>query len=140
MLRSFGKAYGLAGVRLGFAIARPEIAATIRAALGAWPVSGPAVEIGRRALADSDWLAAARVRLAADADWLDARLRQAGFELVGGTLLFRLARRADAPRAFAALAARGVLTRPFAQREDWLRFGVPRRQDRARLAAALEAL
>jgi cobalamin biosynthesis protein CobC len=140
VLRSFGKAYGLAGVRLGFAIARPEIVATIRAALGAWPVSGPAMEIGRRALADGAWITGARARLEADAAWLDARLRQAGFEIVGGTLLFRLARRADAARAFAALAARGVLTRPFTQHPDWLRFGLPRPEDRARLAAALDDL
>ena len=51
---------GLAGLRLGFAIARPQIAATLRAALGAWAVSGPALEIGRRALADAAWLADAR--------------------------------------------------------------------------------
>ncbi len=140
VLRSFGKAYGLAGVRLGFAIARPEIAAPLRAALGAWAVSGPALEIGARGLADTDWLAGARARLEADADWLDGLLVRAGFEIVGGTLLFRLARRADARAAFAALAAQGVLTRPFHARADWLRFGLPRPGDRARVEAALRKL
>ena len=52
VLRSFGKAYGLAGVRLGFAVASMDDCARVRAALGPWPVSGPAIEIGRRALAD----------------------------------------------------------------------------------------
>ncbi len=140
VLRSFGKTYGLAGLRLGFAVARPEIAEVVRAALGAWAVCGPAVEIGRRALADSEWLAHARQRLRADVDWLDEKLIDAGFEIVGGTLLFRLARRADAGAAFAALASRGVLTRPFAARPDWLRFGLPRAEDRARVAAALRTL
>ena len=46
VLRSLSKGYGLGGVRLGFALADPELAASIRAALGPWPVSGPAVEIG----------------------------------------------------------------------------------------------
>ena len=60
VLRSFGKSYGLAGLRLGFALASPDIAAPLRAALGPWPVSGPAIAIGARALADSDWLEAMR--------------------------------------------------------------------------------
>ena len=52
VLRSFGKAYGLAGLRLGFALASPNLVASVRAALGPWPVSGPAIAIGVRALAD----------------------------------------------------------------------------------------
>ena len=140
VLRSFGKAYGLAGVRLGFGVAEPEMARALREALGAWPVSGPALEIGRRALADTEWLEAARARLEADARWLDRLLVAAGFEIVGGTLLFRLARRADARAAFAKLCAQGVLTRPFRAEPEWLRLGLPRPEDRARVAAALGSL
>ena len=46
VLRSFGKTYGLAGLRLGFAIALPEMAQRLRDRLGPWPVSGPAIAIG----------------------------------------------------------------------------------------------
>ncbi len=91
VLRSFGKAYGLAGLRLGFAIASPDIAGRLRAALGPWPVSGPAIAIGSRALADSDWLDATRARLAKDRARLDALLERAGFRILGGTPLFSLA-------------------------------------------------
>jgi len=140
VLRSFGKTYGLAGLRLGFAVARVEIASILRAALGSWAVSGPALEIGARALADGDWLAKARARLEADARWLDGLLARAGFEIVGGTPLFRLAARPDAETAFAALCRLGVLTRPFRERPDWLRFGLPAPEDRTRVAAALSAL
>ena len=66
VLRSFGKAYGLAGLRLGFALASPDIVPSLRAALGSWPVSGPAIAIGIRALADSDWLEEMRARLGKD--------------------------------------------------------------------------
>ena len=48
ILRSFGKFYGLAGLRLGFAIAAPDTIGRIAAALGPWPCSGPALLIGRR--------------------------------------------------------------------------------------------
>jgi cobalamin biosynthetic protein CobC len=140
VLRSFGKTYGLAGLRLGFAVACAEVAQRLRAALGAWAVSGPALEIGGRALADADWLARTQARLQADARWLDERLARAGFEIVGGTPLFRLAARADAGDAFAALCRQGVLTRPFRARPNWLRFGLPAPDDRARVEAALQSL
>ena len=91
VLRSFGKAYGLPGLRLGFAIAPADVARKLRAALGCWPVSGAAIAIGVEALCDSAWLAATREKLAADAAALDAILTAAGFAALGGTPLFRLA-------------------------------------------------
>jgi cobalamin biosynthetic protein CobC len=140
VLRSFGKTYGLAGLRLGFAVARTDLAQRLREAMGAWAVSGPALEVGMRALSDGEWLASARARLEADSLWLDGRLAEAGFAVVGGTPLFRLAARADAASAFAALCRQGVLTRPFRARPDGLRFGLPAPGDRSRVAAALETL
>jgi cobalamin biosynthetic protein CobC len=139
VLRSFGKTYGLAGARLGFAVAREGLARRLREALGPWAVGGPTLAIGRIALADAAWLEATRARLGADVGWLDAQLEAAGFEIVGGTLLFRLARRADARSCFRKFGEAGVLVRPFDYRPDWLRFGIPRAQDRARFAAALQA-
>jgi cobalamin biosynthesis protein CobC len=138
VLRSFGKIYGLAGLRLGFAIAPAALAARLRAALGPWAVSGPVLEIGARALADTDWLVDTRLRLAADSARLDHLLRLGGFEILGGTPLFRLARHADARGWFTRLGTAGILTRPFAERPDALRFGLPGVKEHwARLEAAL---
>lgn len=138
ILRSFGKAYGLAGVRLGFLIAPPTQAAIWREALGPWAVSGPALAIGAKALADGEWLARARLRLAADRDRLDAMLEAAGFAVLGGTPLFRLARHARARAWFEHFGRAGILTRPFAQHPDRLRFGLPHAAaDWARILAAL---
>jgi cobalamin biosynthetic protein CobC len=138
VLRSFGKAYGLAGLRLGFAIASPDIAGRLRAALGPWPVSGPAIAIGSRALADSDWLDATRARLAKDRARLDGLLGEAGWRILGGTPLFSLAARDDASEVFKRLLAAGILTRPFAGAPDRVRFGIPAGEESwRRLAAAL---
>ena len=52
VLRSFGKTFGLAGLRLSFALASPDLAERLRAALGAWPVSGPAIAVAGAAFAD----------------------------------------------------------------------------------------
>ena len=87
VLRSFGKAFGLPGLRLGFAIATPELADAIRAALGPWPVSGPAIDSARRALEDRSWLERERWRLARDVRRLEKLLETAGFSIIGGTPL-----------------------------------------------------
>ena len=138
MLRSFGKSFGLAGLRLGFAIASPEIVQSLRAALGEWPVSGPAIAIGTKALADLAWTEAMRDRLGQEAGRLDGLLKGNGWRVVGGTRLFRLAAKADARAAFERLLAAGILARPFADAPDWLRFGIPGDESAwRRLAGAL---
>jgi cobalamin biosynthetic protein CobC len=125
VLRSFGKTYGLPGLRLGFAIAPKRVAEKLRAALGPWPVPGPAIGIGQKALADAPWRAAARERLARETAKLDEMLAAAGFALVGGTHLFRLAAREDALDWHDRLARAGILARRFEARPHWLRFGIP---------------
>ena len=137
LLRSFGKTYGLAGVRLGFALADPRWAARLRQALGPWAVSGPAVHAGLHALGDAGWLAAAAARLGRDAARLDKLLTGAGGRVIGGTRLFRLAACSDAQARADRLAAAGILVRRFTQRPTLLRFGLP--AEWARLDAALGA-
>ena len=138
VLRSFGKAYGLAGIRLGFALTGFELAEKLRTALGPWAVSGPAIEIGTAALADKDWLEESAARLEQQITRLDALLTTAGFSILGGTPLFRLARHKDVAQWFQKFGRHGILTRPFPERSDWLRFGLPGVEaDWTRLAAAL---
>lgn len=140
VLRSFGKVFGLAGLRLGFAVAGFDLADRLRAALGPWPVSGIAIEIGAAALDDKIWLAKAVARLERDAARLDALLVTAGFHILGGTSLFRLTKHQHAAQWFETLAQRGILTRPFPERRDWLRLGLPgSEEDWLRLTAALRS-
>ena len=138
VLRSFGKAYGLAGVRLGFAVSSPTTCARVREALGPWAVSGPALAIGAAALADTTWLDVQRVALSRAARDLDAALAQAGLTTVGGTRLFRLARHPDAPGVFERLAHAGIWVRKFSHDPTILRFGIPLPSGLARLEQALE--
>ena len=138
VLRSFGKTYGLAGVRLGFAVAPARFARRLRDELGPWAVSGPAAEIGRIALDDEAWLRAAAERLATDQERLDALLIEAGFTILGGTTLFRLGEHPQATRLVDVLGQQGIHVRAFADRPTWLRFGLPANQEGfRRLAAAL---
>lgn len=140
VLRSFGKFYGLPGVRLGFVVGAPDVIAKVRAQFGDWPVGAEAIRAGTAAYADAGWRAATLKRLTEDADRLDRLLTPAGFEVLGGTALFRLARAADASRRFEHLCRQGVLTRPFPHDPSWLRFGLPDAAGWSRLETALETL
>jgi len=125
VLRSFGKFFGLAGLRLGFALAAPDLAAKLNAALGPWAVSGPAIAIAERALADDAWIDATRTRLASAAEKLDQLLTEAGIKIVGGTSLFRLVRTRRAHEIFRHLGTSGIIVRAFREQPTWLRFGIP---------------
>lgn len=124
-LRSFGKFFGLPGVRLGFAVTDAGTAAAIGAALGPWPVSSLAADIGTAALADTDWQGATRHWLARASARLDAILTAAGIGIVGGTDLYRLAETDAASELHAKLGRAGIYTRPFPDQARWLRFGLP---------------
>jgi cobalamin biosynthetic protein CobC len=138
VLRSLGKFFGLAGIRLGFAIASEDVAERLDAEFGPWSVSGPALEYGIRALGDAAWQDDMRARLSAEAARLDGLLAAHGIRLDGGTSLFRHATIKDAGRLFAVLGSRGILVRNFSDRPDELRFGLPGSgQEWRRLEAAL---
>ncbi|MBT8412508.1 MAG: aminotransferase class I/II-fold pyridoxal phosphate-dependent enzyme [Octadecabacter sp.] len=143
VLKSFGKFWGLAGVRLGFAMGRRETLephdgdlplTSMKGALGPWAVAGPALEIGARALEDVAWAEATRARLAADAARLDALV---GWPLVGGTDLFRTYEVPDAAAMQDKLAQWHVWSRIFPYSKTWIRLGLPHPDRWGQLEAAL---
>ncbi|WP_022681650.1 threonine-phosphate decarboxylase [Sphingobium bisphenolivorans] len=125
LLRSFGKFFGLPGVRLGFLIAPRAIVAGARQMLGEWPVSAAAVALGTAAYRDRGWIEAMTARLPRQAARLDALLAQYGFAARGNCPLFRLLEVEDGHALFDRLARRAILTRPFADHPRWLRIGLP---------------
>ncbi len=125
VLRSFGKFYGLAGVRLGFVLGAADRLAPLAAMAGPWPVSGAAIVIGQAALADRAWQASTTARLHEDAARMDAIARAAGWSLVGGGHLFRLYETPDAVAAQDRLARAHIWSRIFPWHDRWLRLGLP---------------
>jgi cobalamin biosynthetic protein CobC len=125
VLKSFGKFFGLAGVRLGFALAEQGLAARLEDDLGPWAVSGPALEIGIRALADETWQEEMRGRLAGEAARLDKLLKSFGLPVAGGTALYRFLETRQAPDLFGALGGSGILVRNFLWSSSALRVGLP---------------
>lgn len=124
VLRSLGKFFGLAGIRVGFLFAWPLLLQRMARELGPWHVSGPAREVARQALLDRDWQQAARLRLQQDSERLATLLRDAGLAPAAGTELFHYIPHPDAQRLHEKLATQGVFTRLFSA-PPALRLGLP---------------
>lgn len=137
VLKSFGKFWGLAGLRLGFAIGQPDLIGRLNDLTGPWSVSGPALRIGARALRDQNWAEATRERLASDAAQLDQLVTAKGAQLVGGTSLFRLYEVDDAAAWQDRLARAHIWSRVFPYSKTYLRLGLPPDTGWDRLEAAL---
>ncbi|WP_299025407.1 threonine-phosphate decarboxylase CobD [uncultured Sulfitobacter sp.] len=139
ILKSFGKFWGLAGLRLGFVIGAPALIEELAQMLGPWPVSGPALTIGTAALNDLHWAHNTRQRLTDDAARLDAAMKQAGAKTVGGTSLFRLYDVPDAAGWQTRLARHHVWSRTFSYNPRWLRLGLPAPDAWGRIGSAIKA-
>ncbi|BBU57054.1 threonine-phosphate decarboxylase [Mameliella alba] len=139
VLRSFGKFYGLAGLRLGFALGPSALVGEMRRLAGPWAVNGPAIATGCTALADTDWQVQTIARLSRDAVRMDALAEAAGWSPVGGTVLFRTYETGDALVAQERLAEARIWTRVFPYSAGWLRLGLPGSEpDWARLEGVLQ--
>lgn len=137
VLRSLGKFFGLAGLRLGFALAQPALLNQLEQQLGPWAVSGPARAVGLAALMDGGTQQLWRYRLQAASARLDALLTQAGLSGGGGCGLFQWRESPCAEQLYLNLARQGVLVRLFPALNG-LRFGLPHHQrDWERLEQAL---
>ena len=136
VLRSLGKFFGLAGARVGFILARRELLAQMVEVLGPWSVSGPSRAVAQAALADRDWQAAARPRLAADSERLRALLAPLGDVRTTPLFCWLPGEHAQALHDF--LAARGILVRLFAD-VPGIRVGLPGDESEwQRFTAAIE--
>ncbi|MGX9354519.1 threonine-phosphate decarboxylase CobD [Roseobacteraceae bacterium S113] len=140
VMRSFGKFFGLAGARLGFAFSSVDRVAQLRALAGPWAVSGPAIALGRAALSDRAWQDQTRARLSADAARMDDLAARAGWTLVGGTTLFRTYDVGDAGAVQTELAHHHIWSRIFPYAPTWMRLGLPGTAAHwARFEAAIKA-
>lgn len=138
VLRSFGKFWGLAGVRLGFVLGAPDLLARLDEAAGPWAVGGPALHLATAAMADRPWAEATVAYHAEAALEVDRLAARAGWHPLGGTHLFRLIGTPDAQDAQDRLARARIWSRIFPYSGRWLRLGVPgTRAEFDRLADAL---
>lgn len=125
ILRSFGKFFGLAGLRLGFLLAPPNTIRDMAARLGPWAVAGPALVVGAAALSDMGWQTATRRRLADAMNRSLSLYRKVGMEVLGNTDLYALLRVPAARDLFCGMGRAGLLIRAFPDRPGLFRLGLP---------------
>lgn len=125
ILRSFGKFFGLAGLRLGFLLGPVEIAAPLLERLGPWGVSTPALRIATKAHSDTTWIAEARKNLHEQMERLRGRVIPLLGTEIGRTPLFLLLNCVDAMAVATQMADHGIFVRTFPNMQNYLRLGLP---------------
>lgn len=139
VLRSFGKFFGLAGVRLGFVLAERKLLRLLAEQVGPWVVSGPTRVLGQACLQDTENHTRQRIRSDEASERLATLLERYGFKPQGGCALFQWLITDQAQALYEFMARRGILLRIFTHNSS-LRFGLPAdTAEEARLEQALIA-
>lgn len=140
LLRSMTKDYGLAGLRLGYLLAAPEVLAAVRRLQPEWSVSAAAQAAGIAALDDEEHVARGRAAVAEGKAYLLEALAQLGLPVHAGAANFILVRTGEATSLRAALLRRGIAVRDCTSfgLPDYIRIGVRLVPECKRLVAALE--
>jgi threonine-phosphate decarboxylase len=142
---SLTKFYGLAALRVGYVVGRPDRVAALAELVPPWSLGGVAEAAAVAALGDQAFFAETRMRIRADWQALRAALADRGgtFWPDAVPLNFLLVRLPDPPAAVAGqLARRGILVRTtdsfFGPASPWIRIAVPRPDELGRLTDALD--
>ena len=137
--RTFSKAYGLAGLRVGYAIAHPEVADLMNRVRQPFNVSSVALAAAEAALDDDEFLArSAEVNRRGMAQ-LVAAFRELGLEWIPSAGNFVTFKVGDAIGVNQALLRQGVIVRPIAAygMPHWLRVSIGLPEENARFIEAL---
>ena len=132
--RTFSKAYGLAGLRVGYLVGSEEVCGLINRVRQPFNVNLPALAGAEAALDDAEFLSRSRRANAEGVAQLSDGLRRLGFEFIPGHANFLAAKIPNAEEAFTTLQKAGVIVRPLKGygMGGWLRLtvGTPAQNER----------
>jgi len=141
VLRTLSKAYSLAGLRLGFGVARPEILAGLMKVKDSYNVDAVACAVGAAAIADQAYKNQCAAKVRASRGTLAGQLEAMGFGVWPSQANFLLVRPPSgrARRIYEGLKKRGILIRYFQQPglSDKLRISIGTQEQNARLVRAI---
>jgi histidinol-phosphate aminotransferase len=142
IMRTFSKIFGLAGLRLGYGIAQPELIAALEKIRQPFNINSIAQAGALAALDDAEHVRKTRANNAAGLKFLAEGLKQLGLELIPSSANFILARAGDGQRVFNELQKRGVIVRPLGgyQLPEWIRISVGTPEENQRCLAALKEI
>ncbi|MBF0380886.1 MAG: threonine-phosphate decarboxylase [Magnetococcales bacterium] len=124
VLRSLGKFFGLAGARVGFVFAWPDLLDSMKELLGPWQITGPSRLIAKECLLDFDWHDKTREKLFSKQEQLKKMLTANGLTPKGGTTLFQWVKVPRSKDMYNKFGQQGILVRRFAD-PGGIRFGLP---------------
>ena len=124
ILRSVGKFYGLAGLRVGFAIGGVSRIESLTDVIGPWPISGPAQDVACQALLDDTWREAHQKRLIVMAQEMHDLMQEVGLTSIAHTPLFVTISHPKAHDLHHYLAQHGFWTRIYQNDKTMLRLGL----------------
>lgn len=140
-LRSFSKAYGLAGLRIGYAIAPPEVATYVQRLRHPFHSSNLALQGAIAALGDEEYVNRVRQTVLEERDWLSGQLADIDLEVIPSQANFVAARAAyPSQLIYERLLPKGVIIRPLAffYLPDWFRVTIGTREENMRLIEVLK--
>ncbi len=137
VLRSIGKFFGLAGIRLGFLSANQYWLDKLAELCNPWEVNGPAQFVAAKALHNQQWQKSQLTNLRQLTDNLTLLLSQTFNQVPTGTLLFQTVSLANAPLIFDLLCKQGIYVR-LCDEQNALRFGIPLADELQRLQLAFK--
>lgn len=123
ILRSIGKFFGLAGIRIGFVIAEPKFLLRLKKCQGLWAISNTSAWIAEQALRDLVWQKKMRLQLPVMRKKTVKWLESIGLRVSCATDLFIYVQTEEAEKIYLSLAKLGVLVRYF-EEDNSLRFGL----------------
>ena len=139
LMRTFSKIFGLAGLRLGYGIAAPEIISTFEKVRQPFNINALIQAGALAALDDDEHITRTRANNAAGLRAYEAAFHALGLEFVPSVANFILVRVGDGQRVFAEVQKRGVIVRPMGgyQLPEWIRISVGTPAENERCLATL---
>jgi histidinol-phosphate aminotransferase len=140
LMRTFSKIFGLAGLRIGYGMASPELIAGLEPIRPAFNVNSIAQAGALAALDDADHVRQTRANNAGGLRQVSQGLRELGVEYIPSAGNFILARVGDGKRVFEELQKAGVIVRPMGGYDlpEWVRISIGTEKENARCLAALK--
>jgi len=140
VLRSFGKFFGLAGIRIGFACTTEIWRDIIKESIGPWSINGPALFIAEQALQDTQWQIEQSLRLEKYSKKLQELLKlHLPNASIKANALFITVFLDNAASVYEKLCQQGVYVR-LTDEQNALRFGVGNDQQLLHLTGVLNKL
>lgn len=142
LVRTFSKAYGLAGLRVGYALSHPDISAVLNRIRQPFNVSRVAQAAAIAALKDQAFISQVQKINAEQMQWLKKQFDALGLGFIDSYANFLMVEVEEGKRVYQALLEQGVIVRPLAgyRLDDWLRISVGLPEDNLRLIDTLHSV